>query len=121
MPRVVHFEISCDEPDRAIDFYRTVFDWTFARWDGPQDYWLVTTGPDSQPGINGGMFRRGGPINYVNTVEVDCIDDYVAKVEAQGGSVVVPKMPIPGVGHLVYCKDSEGNVFGMMQMDPNVG
>jgi len=28
-------------------------------------------------------------------------------------------MPIPGVGWLAYVKDSEGNVFGMMQADSN--
>jgi predicted enzyme related to lactoylglutathione lyase len=27
-------------------------------------------------------------------------------------------MPIPGVGWLAYCKDTEGNVFGIMQDDP---
>jgi uncharacterized protein len=27
-------------------------------------------------------------------------------------------MAIPGVGYLVYCQDTEGNTFGMMQADP---
>jgi hypothetical protein len=27
-------------------------------------------------------------------------------------------MPIPGVGWLAYAKDTEGNIFGMMQRDP---
>jgi hypothetical protein len=26
-------------------------------------------------------------------------------------------MPVPGVGWLAYCKDTEGNIFGMMQAD----
>ena len=33
------------------------------------------------------------------------------------GPAELPKMPVPGVGWLAYCTDSEGNVFGMMQMD----
>ena len=33
--------------------------------------------------------------------------------------VALPKMPIPGVGWLAYMKDTEGNVFGMMQADAN--
>ena len=37
---------------------------------------------------------------------------------AAGGTVAVPKMPIPTMGWLAYCKDTEGNIFGMMQMDP---
>jgi predicted enzyme related to lactoylglutathione lyase len=28
-------------------------------------------------------------------------------------------MPIPGLGWLAYYKDTEGNIFGMMQPDPN--
>ena len=42
----------------------------------------------------------------------------VAKAVAAGGTVAVPKMPIPTMGWLAYCKDTEGNLFGMMQMDP---
>ena len=42
MSRVVHFEISADQPDRAIRFYQNVFGWQFTKWDGPMPYWLVT-------------------------------------------------------------------------------
>ena len=38
MARVVHFEISADDPQRAVDFYARVFDWRSEKWDGPQDY-----------------------------------------------------------------------------------
>ena len=37
----------------------------------------------------------------------------------RGGQIALPKMPIPGMGWLAYCKDTEGNIFGMMQGDPN--
>ena len=47
------------------------------------------------------------------------MDDYVEKVTAYGGTVVVPKHAIPGVGYLAYCADTEGNVFGLMTSDPN--
>ena len=125
MPRVVHFEIHAGDPERAIKFYEKGFGWTFQKWEGPMPYWLVITGPDSQPGINGGLMPRRGEIDgesviaYVCTVDVEGIDSSIATVEANGGTVVVPKMAIPGVGWLVYCKDTEGNIFGMMQADPN--
>ena len=45
------------------------------------------------------------------------IDEYVEKFVA-GGAIAVPKMPIPGVGWLAYGKDTEGNIFGIMQSDP---
>jgi uncharacterized protein len=124
MSRVIHFEIHAGDPDRAVKFYETLFGWTFQKWEGPMDYWLVTTGPDSQPGINGGLLRRQGEIDgqaviaYVCTVDVENIDAAITKAQSLGSQIVVPKMPVPGVGWLVYCKDTEGNIFGMMQASP---
>jgi uncharacterized protein len=123
MPRVVHFEIHAENPERAVRFYSALFSWEFTKWAGPQDYWLIKTGPDGQPGINGGMIKRHGSIDgqaviaYVCTVDVPAIDEYIQKAEAGGGTVALPKMPIPGVGWLAYFKDTEGNIFGMMQRD----
>ena len=125
MPRVVHFEIHAAEPERAVKFYEKVFGWTFQKWEGPMEYWLVTTGPDDQPGINGGLMKRRGEIDgqaviaYVCTVDVPDLDASIATVEANSGTVAVPKMPIPGMGWLAYYKDTEGNIFGMMQNDPS--
>lgn len=127
MPRVVHFEIHAADPDRAVNFYQTLFGWTFQKWEGPMDYWLVTTGPNDQPGINGGLVRRQGEIDgqaviaYVCTVDVENLDTSVQKALDNGGQIALPKMPIPGMGWLAYCKDTEGNIFGMMQGDPNAG
>lgn len=124
MPRVIHFEIHADQPERAIKFYQTTLGWEFTKWDGPQAYWLVKTGQDGQPGINGGLIQRQGKIDgtaviaYVCTVDTPSVDQYVAKIQAAGGTQVVPKMPIPGIGWLAYCKDTEGNIFGLMQADP---
>ena len=125
MPRVVHFEIHAADPDRAVNFYQKLFGWNFQKWEGPMDYWLVTTGPDDQPGINGGLVRRQGEIDgqaviaYVCTVDVEDLDASVKTAIDNGGQIALPKMPIPGMGWLAYCKDTEGNIFGMMQNDPN--
>jgi predicted enzyme related to lactoylglutathione lyase len=123
MPRVVHFEIHADDPNRAAKFYTRVFGWTVKKWDAPMDYWLIMTGED-EPGIDGGMMKRERPLTgkdgvvaYVCTVGVDSVDTYTKKVTAQGGTVVQPKGPIPGVGWFALCKDTEGNVFGLMQED----
>lgn len=124
MPRVVHFEIHAADPERGVKFYENVFGWTFQKWEGPIEYWLITTGPDSEPGINGGLLRRQGDIDgqaviaYVCTIGVDDLDATMAIVEANGGTVAVPKMPIPEMGWLAYYKDTEGNIFGIMQSDP---
>src|SRR5579872_6812948 len=118
MPRPVHFEIPADNVDRAIGFYTNVFGWKFQKWDGPMDYWMITTGDAAEPGINGGLMPRRDPAQpCVNTISVVNLDDSLRTVNQHGGQCVVPKMPIPGVGWLAYCKDTEGHIFGIMQSD----
>jgi predicted enzyme related to lactoylglutathione lyase len=123
MPRPVHFEIHAEQPARAIAFYEGLFGWTFTSWGGGMEYWLVVTGPDGEPGINGGLIRRQGTVDgtaviaYVCTIGVANVDETLAKGLGLGGTVAVPKMPIPGVGWLAYLKDTEGNIFGITHSD----
>ena len=123
MSRVVHFEIHADKLERAAGFYRSLFGWEISKWDGPVEYWLIKTGPDGQPGINGGLVPRRGVIDgtaviaYVCTVDVPSVDAAVQKITSLGGTIALPKMAIPGVGWLAYGKDTEGNIFGVMQAD----
>ena len=119
MPRPIHFEIPVEDPDRAIAFYSKIFGWKFTKWDGPVDYWLISTGDPKEPGIDGGLLRRRDPAQpCVNTMNVANLDEMLKTVESSGGKCVVPKMPVPGVGWLAYCKDTDGNIFGVMQPDP---
>src|SRR5262245_8520657 len=116
MPRVIHFEIPADNPERAIKFYQSTFGWKFDKFPGPQDYWLVKTGEGV--GIDGGLMPRMPEMVTTNTVDVSNLDQAIASVEKNGGKLVVPRMTIRTVGYLAYCTDTEGNVFGMIQMDP---
>lgn len=118
MPRVIHFEIPADDPSRAAKFYERVFGSDINKW-GPIDYWLVTTGPDTQPGINGAIMTRETQKTTVNSIAVLSVDEFVRKIADAGGRVLTPKTVIPGVGYFSYCADTEGNVFGIMQEDPS--
>ncbi len=120
MPRVVHFEICADSPERAVNFYQSTFGWEFRRWEGPQEYWIIITGNDDEPGINGGMVHResaatSGPVNIV---EVSSLDEALIRVTDNGGQVFRARTSVPGIGFLAYCRDPEGNEFGMMELDP---
>ena len=126
MPRPIHFEIQAENPERAMSFYQSLFGWTFSQW-GQEKYWLISTGDKATPGIDGGLLPRpmpGGPAEmaavnaFVCTVDVADLDAMLAKLDGAGGRVVLPRMTIPGVGYLAYAKDTEGNIFGMMQMLP---
>ncbi len=126
MPRPIHFEIHAENTERAIKFYRDLFGWEFSQW-GKEPYWLVKTGDKDTPGIDGGLLPRQGPgpvdlqaVNaFVCVVDVADSDAMAKRIPEAGGKIVVPKMPIPTVGWLAYAKDSEGNLFGFMQMDAN--
>jgi uncharacterized protein len=120
MARVIHFEIPADNPDRAVEFYKSVFGWDIQKWSGPTDYWMVMTGDGNEPGINGGILKRPYPgAPTCNTVGVPSLEEAVKGVENAGGKLAVPRMGIPGVGWLAYCTDTEGNMFGLMQNDPS--
>jgi uncharacterized protein len=112
---IVHFEIPADDVPRAIKFYEQALGWKISDpWK--MNYWLVET-KDGDTGINGGLMPRRNPGQpFMNYIQVDSIDDAVAKVEAAGGIVVLPKTEIgPGMGWIAAFKDTEGNILGFHQ------
>jgi predicted enzyme related to lactoylglutathione lyase len=126
MGKVVHFEIPADDVDRAKNFYGSIFGWDLQTMPmGESEYTTVrTTAVDEQtqlptePGaINGGMMQRDARITTapVITIDVDGIDDSLKQIEDKGGSTVVPRTPIAGMGAFAYFKDSEGNVMGLWE------
>jgi len=116
MSKVVHFEIQADKPERAVKFYTDVFGWKIGKWGGQMEYWLADTGEKDEPGINGAIMpREHKGVSTINTIGVPSIDDAIKKVKKAGGKVMGDKMPIPGIGMFVYCQDTEGNLFGILQ------
>jgi predicted enzyme related to lactoylglutathione lyase len=119
MPGVIHFEIPADNPERVAEFYSTVFGWKFDKREGPQDYWLITTGK-GEPGIDGGVLRH--PILALERLTLSAYPLSMMRSRRRTGPGEKPyfhKMPIFGVGYLAYCPDTEGNTFGMMQAYPS--
>ena len=118
--RIIHFEIHCPDMAVAKKYYEDVFGWKISKWDGPMEYYVVSTGDPNSRGIDGGMMpSRDGQPRTVNTIQVQNVDEAVTRAVAQGGKNVLPKMPIPGVGWLAYCTDPGGNIFGVMHPDPS--
>jgi len=117
MPRVSHFDIPADDPKRAQKFYKEVFGWKFKKWEGPMDYWMAKTGT-KEPGIDGGMSKRmPGQIGMTNTIDVPSIEKFSKKIMENGGQLIIPKMAIPKVGWFAQCMDTEGNMFGIIEID----
>ena len=113
------FAIHVDDVDRARRFYEAVFGWSFEPW-GPPGFYLIHTGDDADPGIQGLMHKRQEPragtgLNGLEpTFSVDDLDAVLAVVEANGGRITMTKAPIPTVGVLVRFEDPDGNNIGAM-------
>jgi predicted enzyme related to lactoylglutathione lyase len=127
MPSIMHFEIHADDLDRAMKFYIDTFDWKFNKWEGSDssmEYWLVRTKEKGEPGIDGGMMKRQteSPMgsepfrSFVCTVGVDSLDEYAKKITDNGGKLTTEKMEVMDVGWMYYAEDTEGNLFGIIQM-----
>lgn len=117
--RITHFEIPANDPERSINFFREVFGWTFQKF-GNEDYWIAITGDEKTPGINGAIMKKRDPNQpIVNTIQVESLETHILKIQAAGGKIVVPKMPVPTVGWLAYFTDPEGNIHGIWQIDPS--
>jgi predicted enzyme related to lactoylglutathione lyase len=120
MNRVTHFDIKAKDPKRATEFYGNIFGWRFEKWDGPMEYWMIMTGDEKQPGIDGGMSLEKDSQGFTNqTIEVDDLDQTIKHVKSHGGKIHMKKTAIPGVGWFASFSDPEGNAFGIMQTDKN--
>ena len=116
------FGITVDDVSRARRFYEQVFDWRFEPW-GPPDFYLIHTGDERHPGVQGLMHKRREPVTgagmtgFECTIGVEDIDRTIRTIEANGGKIVMTKFHIPTVGTGVYFNDTDGNFVGAMQYE----
>jgi hypothetical protein len=82
-----------------------VFDWEI---DGSSAIAAHSTG-----GLRGGI--REDPPDKVLYMGVDDIDEVLAKVEANGGSIVLPRTVVPEVVTFALFKDPAGNLLGVAE------
>ncbi len=117
----LYFEIQADDPGRATNFYKQIFDWKFEKAEGlPVEYWRIETG-----GTRGGLLKRPaktpptecGTNAFVCSIEMDNFDATAKKILGAGGQVALPKFAVPGVCWQGYFLDTEGNTFGIFQAD----
>ena len=111
------FEIPVLDLDRAQRFYEAALDVTlqrqryggpemavFPRGDKPNATGALTRLPDGEPSIHGSVVYLG----------LDDIRPVLARVDALGGAVFVPRTELPdGIGFFAQIRDSEGNRVGL--------
>jgi predicted enzyme related to lactoylglutathione lyase len=117
---IVHFEIPADDLARAKAFYEKTFGWKIKPFPMPpgQEYFGVTTRMKGEPGIDGGMLKRKMPGQpFTNYITVKSIDAMNQVVQANGGTIVLPKQEIgQGMGWISAFKDPENNIIGLHQI-----
>ena len=108
-----HVEIPTAAIENAKRFYGSCFGWKFT--DIPQlSYTLYDAGEGE---VGGGLWNpaAGVPRQIVNYISVENIESAVARVEANGGKLVNPKMEVPNSGWFVLIADPDGNTIGLWQ------
>src|SRR5260370_7031201 len=102
MSRVIHFEIPASDPERASAFYKKVFGWKIEKWPGPTDYWLVNTGAEGTPGINGGLLKKTDGKKKTNPTGGDSVDAAVKTVQNAPPNIIIPHTPTPPPPHFSH-------------------
>jgi uncharacterized protein len=124
---IIHFEIPAKNVQALKNFYEAVLGWKIIKTPlSGMDYWIIQTVPTDdkgmlqRPGVNGELYPRTPDMpsaTQVNYISVENIDEYITKVTAAGGKIVVPKQQVPTVGSIAIAVDPEGNAFGLIQPD----
>ncbi|WP_077619520.1 VOC family protein [Bacillus sinesaloumensis] len=112
MARVVGFEISSQDPEKAVQFYNKVFGWKME--DPNWGFWPVKS--MGQVEIQGGISK--GPHDYPHgtriQIEVASIDETIATAVENGALIVREKMEFDSF-YLAYMVDPTGVGFGLIE------
>jgi len=118
-----YFDFTVQNLSQAREFFEKVFGWRFERFAMPYEYYRIQAGPEGEPGIDGGIgevkdtpISGGKPLTQV-TVPVPNLDEFLSRVQNNGGCIVEPKMPIPGIGWYATCAEPGGLCFGVIEPD----
>lgn len=118
-PTVRHFALNADDAPRARTFYEQAFGWTFTPWGPPGFYQTRSAGPSVMGALQGRRAIGGQVMPDVElTFAVDDVEDIVRRIEAAGGAAIMAPFDIETVGRLVFFRDTEGNVAGVIQYEP---
>ena len=120
-----YFDLTVRNLNDARRFFEEVFAWRFQHFPMPYEYYRIEAGPKDEAGIDGGIgalkdapILGDTPATQV-TVPVSDLDEFLLRVQAAGGRVIEPKLPIPGIGWYATCAEPGGLRFGMIQADPH--
>lgn len=113
---VTHLEIPVSDLAVATDFYSRVFGWQIAEVPGYEGY-PMWQAPNK---VSGGALteRQEGFTQPRSVIEVDSIDEALARATELGGTVLMPKGPIDDTSWYAVFTDPDGNQIGLFEGTP---
>ena len=110
---ITHIDIPVSDMARAMSFYSELFGWQIDTMPGFEDY-PMWQAPNKISG--GGLAPRGegftAPRSYV---EVDSIDESLAKAVQLGATVAMTKTEITPTSWWAVFEDADGNPIGLYE------
>jgi uncharacterized protein len=115
---VIYFEIPVHDIDRAIKFYKAVFNFDFDNELIDNNQMALFPFADQDSGISGALAKgeiykptKDGILIYFHT---ENMDDTLNFATANGGQILYPKID-NGIGLVAEFEDSEGNRIALFQ------
>ncbi|WP_109097788.1 VOC family protein [Aquimarina sp. AU58] len=116
---VVYFEIPVTDIDRAIKFYKSVFNFTFEKEIIDKNEMALFPFEEENTGISGALAKgeiykptHNGVVIYFNTENID----KTLKIAIEnGGQMLYPKTSNGDLGFVAEFEDSEGNRIALHQ------
>lgn len=116
---ITHIDIPADDLERAKGFYSGVFGWSINEVPGYEGY-PMWQAPNQVSG--GGLTSRETGLQRPRSyIEVDSIDEALARITDLGGRVTVPKSPISETSWFAAFEDTEGNELGLYEGTTDTG
>ena len=110
---ITHIDIPVADTKKASEFYSNLFGWQIAEVPGYEGY-PMWQAPNKISG--GGLAPRSDGFTQPRSyVEVDSIEQTLAKVKDTGGEVVMEKNPISETSWWAIFRDPDGNDVGLYE------
>ena len=118
--KIVHWELMGPDASALNSFYHKLFGWKGEEVPGFGGYTMV---PADDTGLAGaiGAGNEHMPSYQVMYIEVDSIDEHLAKAEAGGAKTAVPRTVVPGMVTFGMFHDPAGNLVGLVEAETPAG
>lgn len=113
--KISHIEFMGADGKAQEKFYSEVFGWATEAVPGFDEYYMVSTESVGEPGAAVGKGPEDSPSYLTVYIDVDSIDDYLAKIGDAGGQIVTPRTVIPDIVTFAMFTDPAGNLVGLTE------